>query len=173
MFDHCQNLQELKQEYRKAAMKFHPDRGGSDEQMKKVNAAYDEAKARLSKQEARQQPQSAKSYTDYEKEADDFREALLAVLGLPDIEIEVCGSWIWIRNLAFELAKADRSKKAQCLLNNDALKQAGYSFAPKKEMWHWPKTSYSRRKQRLSMDEIRDKYGSDKIKQSGSARLSA
>ena len=173
MFSHCKNLNELKQMYRKLAMKFHPDRGGSDEQMKKVNAAYDLAKERLSRCEAEAFAEKARSYKDYEKEADEFRKALLAVLGLKHLDIEVCGSWIWIRNVAFELAKKDSSMKAQCLLNNAALKSAGYSFSSKKEMWHWPRTGYSRSKYRLSMDEIREKYGSEKVQNDTSARLSA
>lgn len=39
------SLEEIKEAYRKSALKAHPDNGGSNEKMAEVNAAYAEAKA--------------------------------------------------------------------------------------------------------------------------------
>lgn len=36
--------EEIKEAYRKLARKYHPDYGGSDEQMAIINAAYEQAK---------------------------------------------------------------------------------------------------------------------------------
>ena len=37
----CSSLEEIKRAYRSLALKFHPDRGGSEEHMKAVNEAYE------------------------------------------------------------------------------------------------------------------------------------
>lgn len=41
MFENVKNLEELKAEYRRLAMIHHPDQGGSEEEMKRVNSEYD------------------------------------------------------------------------------------------------------------------------------------
>lgn len=41
MFENVKNLEELKAEYRHLAMIYHPDQGGSEEEMKRVNSEYD------------------------------------------------------------------------------------------------------------------------------------
>ncbi len=40
-FKDCRTLQEVKQQYKKLAMQYHPDRGGDEETMKQINQAYD------------------------------------------------------------------------------------------------------------------------------------
>ena len=42
-FENCNTIEELKAEYRRLAMKNHPDRGGDEETMKAINQQYDEA----------------------------------------------------------------------------------------------------------------------------------
>lgn len=42
-FEHCHTLDELKREYRRLAMIYHPDCGGTDAEMQELNAAYEEA----------------------------------------------------------------------------------------------------------------------------------
>ena len=41
-FQTVKTLEELKAEYRRLAMKYHPDRGGDAETMKAINAEHDE-----------------------------------------------------------------------------------------------------------------------------------
>lgn len=40
-FAKSKNLEELKKEYKKLAMMYHPDRGGNIEVMKEINIQYD------------------------------------------------------------------------------------------------------------------------------------
>lgn len=39
-FDNVKNLKELKERYRKLAMENHPDKGGDQETMKRINCEY-------------------------------------------------------------------------------------------------------------------------------------
>lgn len=56
------NLSDLKSEYRRLAFKHHPDRGGDNEVMAAVNAAFDDAYARLVRAESVPVAETARSY---------------------------------------------------------------------------------------------------------------
>lgn len=46
-FNHIDNLDDLKREYRRLAARWHPDRGGSAAAMQELNALYDQHRLRL------------------------------------------------------------------------------------------------------------------------------
>lgn len=131
----------VKMAYRRACMQYHPDRNPSGEHMMKmVNAAY----AVLEDYEGE---------ADVEEHAADYGEALNralnAIAGL-GFDIEVCGAWIW-------LTGDTRPYK-------ELLKQQGFRWAPKKLRWFYRPEDYkSHSRGKWSMDQIRDKYGSDKV----------
>lgn len=73
-----------------------------------------------------------------------------ALIGIKGIEIELCGTWLWI---------SGETKK-----NRLAIKNAGCHWAKKKLMWYWRPEEYRcRSRKSCSMDYIREKYGSEKI----------
>lgn len=49
-FESCKTMDDLRKLYRKLAMENHPDRGGSTEIMKEINAEYDMAFDAMKKQ---------------------------------------------------------------------------------------------------------------------------
>lgn len=42
-FENLETMEEVKKQYRKLAMKFHPDKGGDEEIFKAINNEYEEA----------------------------------------------------------------------------------------------------------------------------------
>ncbi|PRY97742.1 hypothetical protein BY457_11122 [Marinilabilia salmonicolor] len=48
MFDHCHTLQELKTEYRRLALEFHPDKGGNKDEFIKIHLAMKQRLKELS-----------------------------------------------------------------------------------------------------------------------------
>ena len=79
-----------------------------------------------------------------------YRDIIIPILDLEGVEIELCGSWIWVSGNTKE--------------HKDLFKELGFYWAPKKFMWYWrPEEfkSYSRKSK--SMSDIRNKYGSEKI----------
>lgn len=107
----------LKQAYRAAALKYHPDHGGDKNIMKLVNAAYE-----LLKNE---------TWTVEEKEAADMETPLTETLKaqwehvkyLKKINGEIVGSWIWLTGETWRYKKL--------------LKDNGFRWSPNKKAWYW------------------------------------
>jgi hypothetical protein len=134
---------EIKTAYRKACIKYHPDRNPAGlEMMKAVNVAY--------KLLTEINYNGAKCPIDEEVNSDFgdmLNEAINAVIGLSGLNIEVCGAWVW-------LTGNTKQYKAE-------IKAAGYWWAKKKCSWYFRPADYkSRNKGDWDMEKIRDKYGS-------------
>jgi hypothetical protein len=80
---------------------------------------------------------------------DGFREVIDQIIGLAGIEIEICGTWLWITG---------NTKPAR-----DILKAAGFKWSGKKLAWYWHSGEYRRRGRQYTLEEIRDRHGSQKI----------
>lgn len=131
----------VKKAFQKAASKFHPDKGGNVETMKMVNEAYE----------------TLKNY-EGEVEANDFEypdlvaAAINAIVNLPNIEIEVCGNWVWVTGDTKPHAKA---------LGKDGAK---FKYASKKKAWFFRPDDYkSLSRGSMSLDDIRGNHGSEKV----------
>lgn len=136
-FEGINSIEELKKCYRKLAMQFHPDMGGSHKEMSEINNQYDNLFKILKER-------NQESTVD-----DGFRKVISKIINL-NLKIEICGSWIWV---------SGNTKQYK-----EELKKAGFWWARKKEMWYWhPKEDKKRRKGSMSMEEIREKYGSQKV----------
>lgn len=148
MFSNCKTLDELKKAYRKAAMDNHPDRGGSTKAMQRINAEYEKAFEALKYQQNSNAANGKQYHTD--ETPADFINILDVLFRIPDLEIELCGRWLWIGGDTFK--------------SKDLLKAAGCKWSAKKKLWSWhfPEEHISFHKAK-SMDEIREKYGSQII----------
>ena len=89
-------------------------------------------------------------FTEAEKQ--ELLEKIVALKQLPGLEINLCGSWVWIGG----------DTKPQ----RDVLKSLGCWWAAKKKLWYWHlpvETKYYRRKKTKTMAEIEEKYGKQAI----------
>lgn len=136
-------------------MKAHPDLGGSNDEMKRVNAAYS---VRFEQLKTAHNEQPEKPYTVTEQ-AEEFIQIIDKLVNLDGLVVELCGSWLWI---------GGETKK-----HKEALKKAGCRWHNGKNLWYWHGGKHSRGKRRsnVDMDDIRTKYGSKIIK--GTANKSA
>ena len=147
-FATCTTLEELRKAYRRLAVQYHPDLGGDTETMQQINAEYDKAFEALKN---RHNSQAAATGSRIINEIpENFRQVIEKIITIPGIEIELCGSWVWI---------SGNTKNCK-----DQLKAAGCFWAGKKKMWYWraPEDAVHTRSHK-SMDEIRMKYGSEVI----------
>lgn len=147
-FKNCQTLEELKKEYKKLAVKNHPDNGGSAETMKAINAEYEQMFNILKKQHNA----TADEKHQAKESAHDFMDVIEKIIFCEGLEIEICGTWIWVTGETFK--------------HKDILKDAGFKWCSNKKAWAWHPADdgfTANRKRKTTMAEIRFKYGSEKV----------
>lgn len=150
-FNDCKTLEDLKKEYRRLAVLHHPDKGGDLETMKLINAAHDKKFEELKRDYNAKAPDGRKTTETPEE----FRDLVNNIINVPDIVVEICGSWVWV---------SGNTKPVKT-----ELRQAGFRWSQNKKMWYWHHVEdgakWSRGKSTTA--EIRAKYGSEIITDDG------
>ena len=146
-FAGVKTVEELRKRYRELLKKYHPDNdGGSVEITQEINAEYDRIFAILSNESKTDEECS----TEEEKAANEAFKAVLQKIIHINADIEIVGEWIWIEKGSYE--------------NRELLKSVGFRFASRKKAWYWHYGEWHRRSKReITLDEIRLKYGSEKV----------
>jgi len=147
-FSNCHTIEEIKKRYRKLAQKFHPDHGGGDgETMKQINLQYEKFKNVKFKG---YNHETKKEYSTTFDPFDGYREIIDKLINLEGITIELCGTWLWV---------GGNTKP-----NKEYLSEIGLKYSSKKIMWYWHPGSFRKKsKKNMTIDEIRNKYGSETV----------
>ncbi len=155
-FNNVQTLEELRKQYKELLKKFHPDNAnGSTEATQEINAEYEQLfKVLKNRHDTAQDSTTGQqsSYTDmYDWENDKaLREVLNKIIGFSGITIEVIGAWLWIGGNSYQYRKE--------------LKEYGFKYAGKKKMWYYHTEAYRKTsKKKLSIDDIRNYYGTTRV----------
>lgn len=134
-FQSVTNLEELKKQYKKLALKHHPDRGGNEKDFIALKKEYDRLFEELNKTE----------------ETNNTYKNIIDQLIIFDIDLEIIGTWVWASGNTFQI--------------KDRLKELGFKWAAKKKAWYFYEGEYKRiHKKDFSMDEIRNMHETKKIK---------
>ena len=150
-FSNPTTVEELKKQYKKLACKHHPDvDGGSESDMKEINSEYD---ILFEKLKDIHQAADGSTYTAKEattETADEFKDIIEALIHLDGINIEICGSWLWITGNTYP--------------HRQQLKELRFRFSKSKTAWYYHTSDYKKTsKKTYSLDQIRDLYGSETI----------
>ena len=160
-FKNIKSLEELKKEYKKLAMKNHPDRGGSEEIMKAINNEYENLFNILKEKKVKDDKETKDTYTTSEN-AYDFISIIDKLININDINIELIGSWIWVDGNTYPI--------------KELLKELKFQWSNGKKKWYYTKFSTNDNNKRKykgkqqNMSTIRAKYGSTVIKDGKSSK---
>ena len=143
-FNNISSIEELKKRYKELALKFHPDReGGDTATMQDINNEY---------KYFCDHPSFSFKHEGDKADLNIYPDVISKIINLKGIIIELIGAWLWV---------SGETKQHRTIL-----KEAGFWFAPKKQMWYFrPEKLKGNTHKPLDIHAIRSKYGSDVIKQ--------
>lgn len=150
-------IEELKRQYYNLALQYHPDRGGSKEQMQAINAEYEKLFARYkdihksvnaSEEPHKNNETHYKSATPTNECPEDFIHIVEALLSLKGIDVELCGRWLWISGNTYP--HKSRLCSLGCIWHHNKQKWS----------WHYAEDSSKYKHKEWSMEKIRNTFGS-------------
>lgn len=156
-FKNVNTLEELRKQYKELLKQYHPDNAnGSTEATQEINAEYDRLFKVLKDKHESKQTSTDGTKADfnankYDFEADEkLREVLQKIINFIDTNIEVVGCWLWVDGNTYPY--------------KNGLKALGFKWASEKKKWYFHTEAFRKRsKRKLSMDDIRNLYGSTEV----------
>ena len=153
-FSNISTLEELRKQYKELLKLHHPDNGGNLEAMQEINAKYDRLFKVLKSQHESNNFNCGDEKSNYSSIKYDFaedeklREMLNKIIHFNSIDIESVGAWIWLSGNTYVYTKA-----------------LGFKWASHKKMWYWHSEAFRKKSRKtLSMDDIRNYYGSTNVR---------
>ena len=143
-----QTLEELKRLYKQLCFKFHPDVGGSNEEMKAVNAEYTSLFDKLKDIHTNAEGKTYRKAT--QETPQEFIEIIDRLVKFHGITIEIIGSFIWV--------------SANSKPYKDELKSMGFRWSSQKSSWYLAPKDYRRHSNKVyTLDDIREMFGSQTV----------
>lgn len=154
-FKNIETLKDLRKEYRRLVVKYHPDNGGMENILKDINSEYDILFKKMKynyEQNDTYNNTTAKQKQSYDWQKDaQIRDIIMQLAKFGDnISVEIIGTWIWV---------------SSCYEYRKELKELGFHWARQKQMWYMHFDNYYKFSSHpASMSYIRAKYGSVEVK---------
>lgn len=147
-FRQCRTAEELKKAYREIVKKLHPDNGGEASLFKTMQAEFSSAWERLKNIHINKDGQQYTKETN--ETAQEFMDIIEKVIHLNGVDVELCGSWIWCSGNTQPYKEVFKALK--------------FGWSGQKQAWHFHYGPYKKRsKSKMSMNDIRNLYGSKKF----------
>lgn len=155
-FKNISTIEALRRQYKDLLKVNHPDNGGDVATMQEINAEYDKLFKMLKDKHESNTADSEKEKTSFDNMKYDFtedqklREVLQQIISFEGINIEIVGCWIWVDGNTYQY--------------KDALNEIGFKWAREKKKWYFHTEAFRKRSHKtLSMDDIRNYYGSTEV----------
>lgn len=151
--DSYTDLADLKKAYLSLCKKHHPDAGGNAKDFIQLKKEYDYIFENFKYMNNIKAGANNPKYKETKETADLFKSIVDELL-FKNINIEICGYWIWVDGSTYE--------------NKELLKELGFGYSKNKKRWYYDtldnnKNKLKKYKHKYTMDEIRFKYGSQII----------
>jgi len=148
-FINCKTLEDLKGEYKKLMLKYHPDINPNGTEITKViNAEYDIVFEQLKNIHINSQGQTYTTKTN--ETANEYKDIINRIISFTGCKIEIIGSWIWISGNTY-------------IYKND-LKALNFKWSANKQAWYYHTGEYHKiTKKSYSLDAIRSMFGATEV----------
>lgn len=149
-FKNIKTKQDLRKRYRELCKQYHPDvnphTDGSE--MKEINSEYDELIKVMPSGKTPESKADNPQESNPDNATDIYRVIIEKIISIPDIKIEIIGSWLWVSGNTYEY--------------REIFKSFGMRYSKGKKAWYYSNenTGYHRGYHK-NLDEIRNKYGSE------------
>jgi curved DNA-binding protein CbpA len=152
-------LEALKKQYRELAFKYHPDKGGSNEEMKAVNAEYDTLFIKLKDVHQNKDGETYTARQASTETPEQFKNIIDELMRMDDITIEIIGKFIWV---------SGNTKPYK-----EQLKALKFLWSQNKISWYLKPEDYHKRSGKIyNMEDIRIMYGTNgEVKSTGTTKL--
>lgn len=147
--DHRTPIEEIMRQFHELAMRFHPDKGGSNEDMAAILAEFAALKRTHSHihQASNGSVYESDSQDDGPQVPEGFEDIIQALVTIDGIEVEIVGTWVWVSGDTYP--------------NRGRLKELGFRWAKSHQKWYLAGDSGGRhRRSGKTFDEIVATYGS-------------
>ena len=150
-FAECESIEDVKALFKKWAKKLHPDCGGSQEEFVEMKKEYDRAFEEM-KYTFRNSAGQTYTKENTTENAEEYAEIIIQMMKMQGVKVELIGTWLW----------ATGNTKVY----KEELKALGFKYSAKKQAWSWHSSPYYHRSRyRMTMDDIRNRYGTATLKQ--------
>lgn len=166
-FKDCKNIENVKATYRKLCFRYHPDIAGdgAESTMKEINSEYEKAFERFknihestANDSGNNDSNSEKRYYNADETPEMFKDIINGLIHCDGVNIDLVGSWVWLTGNTFA--------------HKDTIKGLGFKWANKKKAWYWHSGEFiKRRNSKMTLDEIKDKYGCQSFKTTAQLKL--
>lgn len=148
-FKNCKTCEEGKQLYRELAKRFHPDNGGTGEDLKEIISEFKLWFQKFKNIHANKEGKTYTSKQETSETAEQFIDIINNLSTIPSIEVEMCGDWLWITGNTYQY--------------KEQLKEFGCRWSIGKKKWYWTTDPYMKGYKHPTMDQIRNRYGSEHV----------
>lgn len=152
-FKNVKSAEDLKRQYKTLCKKYHPDLNrdiDTNAIMAEINNEYSELFNRYKNIHENSEGETYTAKEETTEQSEDFINIINAIINF-NIDIEIIGSWVWCFN-SYEY--------------REQLKALGFKYSAKRKAWCWHSGEYKRRgKKNMSINEIRNKYGYETIRE--------
>ena len=150
-----ETAEELKKAFRKLAVKMHPDNGGNEEEFKAMKLEFEKLWDNLKNIHVNhkgEQYDTTGTERATTETAGEFMNIIEKLMFIPDITVELCGSWIWVSGNTKD--------------HRELLKELTFRYSSNKKMWYYQRDGKRKwHKKAWSIQEIRTAYGSKVYKE--------
>lgn len=161
-FKDCKTIEDVKKTYRTLCFKYHPDiyKGDDGQAMKEINAEYEIAFKMFKNKHAKKSENNENTQTQQNNDfevPEMFKNIINGLVACDGVVIDIVGSWVWLTGNTYAY--------------KDIIKELGFKWASKKKAWYWHSEEYQGKRSKMSLDDIKNKYGCQTFKPNPQLRL--